>query len=332
MRKSRRRSNGDGARPRRPAGGVAKLAAPMTEDELHALLAQRVRYARAQRFMTRKQLAEHSGISLAYLGRIENGTGNISLGLLRRLALALNLPIVNLLAPEEHPNADLTLIIEFLKRRGEEELARIRRQLFDGFGPTANRDARRIALIGIRGVGKSTVGPLLAERLGIPFVELNREIEKEAGLVVSEIFMLYGQRGYRQFERRCLERVIVSHPRVVLATGGGIVTEAATYELLLSSFFTIWLKARPPIMFERVLAQHDARIASPKLRSEALENIAHTLEARRHLYELAHMSFDTSSKDLNEIVPALLGALPRRANVDPGESSRPESLVLRLRA
>jgi XRE family aerobic/anaerobic benzoate catabolism transcriptional regulator len=316
---------------RLPADGVAKLAAPATEDEVHAPLAQRVRYARAQRFMTRKQLAEQSGISLAYLGHIENGTGNISLGLLHRLALALNLPIVSLLAPEEHPNADLTLIIEFLKRRSEDELARVRRQLFDGFGPKANRDAARIALIGIRGVGKSTVGPLLAGRLGIPFVELNQEIEKEAGLVVSEIFMLYGQRGYRQFERRCLERVIVNHPRVVLATGGGIVTEAGTYEVLLSSFFAIWLKARPQIMFERVLAQHDARIASPKLRSEALENITHTLEARRHLYELAHMSFDTSGKDLAEVVTALLAALPSRTTIDADDVAKP-GVVRRLRA
>jgi XRE family aerobic/anaerobic benzoate catabolism transcriptional regulator len=282
--------------------------------------------------MTRKQLAQQSGISLAYLGRVENGTGNISLGLLRRLALALSMPIVDLLAPEEHPNADLTLIVEFLKRRGQDELARIRRQLFDGFGPTGNRDARRIALIGIRGVGKSTVGPLLARELGIPFVELNREIEKEAGLAVSEIFMLYGQRGYRQLERRCLERVIVSRPRVVLATGGGIVTEAATYELLLSSFFTIWLKARPRIMFERVLAQHDARIASPKLRSEALENIAHSLEARRHLYELAHLSFDTSGKDLDEVASALLSALPPSAGAGSGESGRPKRRARRPRA
>jgi len=281
--------------------------------------------------MTRKQLAQQSGISLAYLGRIEKGTGNISVGLLRRLALALSMPIVDLLAPEEHPNADLTLIIEFLKRRGQDELARIRRQLFDGFGPTGTRDARRIALIGIRGVGKSTVGPLLAKRLGIPFVELNREIEKEAGLAVSEIFMLYGQRGYRQLERRCLERVIVSYPRVVLATGGGLVTEAATYELLLSSFFSIWLKARPRIMFERVLEQHDARIASPKLRSEALENIAHSLEARRHLYELAHLSFDTSGKELDEVASALLAALPSSSSTGSVESRRSKHRARRTR-
>jgi XRE family aerobic/anaerobic benzoate catabolism transcriptional regulator len=154
---------------------------------------------------------------------------------------------------------------------------------------------------------------LLAERLGIPFVELNREIEKEAGIAVSELFMLYGQHGYRALERRCLERIVASYPKVVLATGGGIVAEPATYELLLASFFTIWLKAKPLAMFERVLAEHDARIASADMRDEALENIGRTLEARRHLYELAPASFDTTDKTVREIVPALLALLPTAA-------------------
>lgn len=292
----------DGTRP--------NLAMPASEAELRARFAKRIRGARVQRFMTRKQLAEHSGISLAYLARVESGTGNISLGMLHRLALALNLPIETLLAPEEDLSADLTVIVEFLKHRRPDELVRIRRQLFETFNQAASREARRVALVGIRGVGKSTLGPLLAKHLRVPFVELNREIEKEAGLAVSEIFMLYGQRGYRQLERRCLERVVVAHPKVVLATGGGLVAERATYELLLRSFFTIWLKARPQVMFGRVLAQHDARIASPKLRSEALENIARTLEARRHLYGLAHRSYDTSGKTIDKTVEALVALLP----------------------
>jgi XRE family aerobic/anaerobic benzoate catabolism transcriptional regulator len=158
---------------------------------------------------------------------------------------------------------------------------------------------------------------LLAERLGIPFVELNREIEKEAGIAVSELFMLYGQRGYRVLERRCLERIVASYPELVLATGGGIVAEAATYELLLTSFFTIWLKANPLTMFERVLAEHDARIASAEMRDEALENIGRTLEARRHLYELAPASFDTTDKTAREVVAALLALLPAPARMEP---------------
>ena len=276
-----------------------------SESELHALLGRQVREARARRFMTRKALARDSGISLAYLARVESGTGNISLGLLQRLALALSLPIESLLTSEAASNADFTLIVEFLKRQPPERLARIRQQLFDG-----EADGQRIALIGIRGVGKSTLAPMLADRLGVPFVELNREIEVEANLGVGEIFTLFGQRGYRALERACLERVIAKYPNVVLATGGGVVAESGTYELLLSSFFTIWLQARPRVMFERVLAQHDARIASANLRDEAIENIGRTLEARRPLYELAHASLDTSGKSLGEVVPALLALLP----------------------
>ncbi len=284
------------------------------DRNLLELVGARLRDARARRFITRKTLAEQSGISLAYLARVENGTGNISLGLLQRLALTLNLPIASFLSPEEPAGADFTLIVEFLKRQPLERLARIRRLLFAS-------DARRIALVGIRGVGKSTLGPLLAERLGFPFIELNREIEKEADLEIEKIHSLYGQRGYRLLERTCLERIVGEYPEVVLATGGGIVAEAATYELLLGSFFTVWLTATPAVMFERVLAQHDARIASEDMRSEAVNNIARTFEARQHLYELAHSSYDNTDKSIEQTVPDLLSLLPehlRRPSVQGG--------------
>jgi XRE family aerobic/anaerobic benzoate catabolism transcriptional regulator len=299
-----------------PSGAARKMTAPETETALHAMLAQRVRSARAQRGMTRKQLAQQSGISLAYLARVEGGTGNISLGLLHKLALALNLRIESFLASPETHGADFTLISEFLKRQSPEELARLRRLLLKKGNGLSSNAARRIALLGIRGVGKSTLGPPLAERLGVPFVELNREIEKEAGIAVSEILMLYGQNGYRQLEQRCLERVVMTHPKVVLATGGGIVTEPATYELLLSSFYTVWLKTKPHVMFARVMAQHDARISSPQLRNEALDHIARMFEARRHLYELADMTLDNSGKTVEQTVRALLAALPSAGNAE----------------
>lgn len=305
-----RKTNGTSPETRRPRQAVPDKP-DASESELHALLALRVRDARARRFMTRKALAQHSGISIAYLARIETGTGNVSLGLLQRLALALNLPISSFVADEEPASADFTMIVEFLKRQSAERLAHIRRQLLVG-----NASADRIALIGIRGVGKSTLGPLLAENLGISFVELNREIEKEAGLAVSEIFALYGQHGYRVLERRCIERVVLEYPRVVLATGGGIVAEAANYELLLSSFFTVWLRARPQVMFERVLDQHDARIASAELRDEALENIERTLQARRHLYELASASLDTTGRTAAELLPSLIALVPGQSRSD----------------
>jgi XRE family transcriptional regulator, aerobic/anaerobic benzoate catabolism transcriptional regulator len=307
-------------RPTAERAVLQRIGPQASEGDLLALLAQRVRDARARRFMTRKGLAEQSGISLAYLARIERGTGNVSLGLLQQLALALNLPIASFLATEEAPNADFAIIVEFLKRQSPERLALIRGQLFD-----SHELAQRVALVGIRGVGKSTLGPLLAERLAVPFVELNREIEKEVGLAVSEIFTVYGQHGYRVIERRCLERIIANYPRLVLATGGGIVAETATYQILLSSFFAIWLKASPELMFERVLAQHDARIASAELRNEALESIERTLEARRHLYELAPASFDTSGKEVEEIVAGLLSLLPAHPMSNAGARARVRS-------
>jgi len=148
------------------------------ENGLHALLGQRVRDARARRFMTRKALAQESGISIAYLARVENGTGNISLGLLQRLALALNLPIESFFIAEESSNADFTMIVEFLRRQSPEKLATIRRQLFDG-----DESSQRIALIGIRGVGKSTLGPLLAEHLGLPLADVEAFLSADGSLV-----------------------------------------------------------------------------------------------------------------------------------------------------
>lgn len=304
------------ARTRVKARARGGAAAPAEDTKLHTLLAQRLRRARAARGMTRRQLATQSGISLAYLARLESGSGNVSLGLLHKLAAALNLPLESFLAIPDDRGADFALILEFLKRQRPDDLARIRRLLFDKFGHHGTADTERVALVGIRGVGKSTLGSRLAERIGVPFVELNREIEKEAGIAVSEIFNLYGQGGYRQLERRALERVILAHPKAVLATGGGIVTEPGTYELLLSSCYTVWLQAKPQSMFERVMAQHDARIASPQLRSEAMEHIARTLDARRHLYEFAHASLDTSGKTVEQLLRALLALLPSSEHDD----------------
>ncbi|WP_151633220.1 helix-turn-helix transcriptional regulator [Noviherbaspirillum aerium] len=278
-------------------------------DELSLRLGQRVRSARAARAMTMKQLAEESGISLPYLSRVEKGDGNISISVLYRLATALSLPLENLLSGNERHGADYALIVELLKRQSHEQLSEIR-QWLAGYtsahgGMEVSAQPLRIALIGLRGAGKSTLGPLLARQLGIPFVELNREIEKEAGINLKEIFWLYGQAGYRRLERRCLERVIATCPQVVLATGGGIVAEPSTYELLLHSFYNVWLQADADDHFARVMAQHDARIASPQLQKEAMENIHYTLEARAALYELAHARISTSGKTVEQTLKEL---------------------------
>ncbi|QGZ63343.1 helix-turn-helix transcriptional regulator [Paraburkholderia acidisoli] len=273
------------------------------EDEalLLAALAKRIRTLRAQRGMTRKQLAEQSGVSIPYLARVEAGSGNVSLALLHKLARALNVPVEALLTSPAGENSDLLILIEYLKQQSPEVLSRLRRQVM--MQPAAEPATReRIALLGLRGAGKSTVGPLLAERLGAPFVELDKEIEAVAGIAIGEVITVYGQAAMRRIERQCIERIVERHERVVLATGGGIVSESATYEVALRAFFTVWLKARPDVHFERVMKQNDARIATPPLRKEALEHIHKMLDARASLYQLADASIDTSDLTPGEVV------------------------------
>jgi len=297
-----------------PAHDLRARDSALETAELSAQLGQRVRAARAARAMTMKQLAAESGISLPYLSRVEKGDGNISIAVLYRLAMALNLPIENLLSDSERYGSNYVLIVELLKRQSPAQLAEIRTLLGEYASGrkagAAQAHPRRIALIGLRGAGKSTLGPRIAEQLNVPFMELNREIERDAGISLNEIFWLSGQAGYRKLERRCLERIIASHPEVVLATGGGIVAEPATYELLQHSFYNVWLKAKPEEHFERVMAQHDVRIASPQLRQDAMENIVTTLEAREGLYQLAHLTVSTSDKSIEQLtqeVVALVG-------------------------
>ena len=286
-------------------------ADPISENatDLAARLGQRVRAARAARALSRKQLAAESGISLPYLSRVEKGDGNVSIGVLHRLALALNLPIENLVADTEGYGADYALIVELLKRQSHEKLADIRRMLLSHVSDKQNANgprSRRIALVGLRGAGKSTLGPVLAKRLSIPFIELNKEIEAEAGINLSEVFLMYRQSGYRRLERRCLDRVISTYPEFVLATGGGIVTEPATYELLLHSFYCVWLRADPEEHYRRVMAQHDVRIANDQLKQEAMENITRSLGARESLYALAPANIDTTGRSIEESADEIL--------------------------
>lgn len=277
--------------------------------DLSLRIGQRVRACRAARAMTMKQLAGDSGISLPYLSRVEKGDGNVSVAVLQKLALALGVEIDSLISEHERYGADYALIVELLKRQSPAQLKEIRSMLL-GHEQSSHAGApRRIALVGLRGAGKSTLGPLLARQLDIPFTELNREVEREAGLSLDLVFSLYGQAGFRRLERRCLDRIVAGNEPMVLATGGGIVVETGTYEVLLHSFHTVWLHAAPQEHFRRVMAQHDARIATPQLRDEAMRNIEGALQARRQAYALAHTHLDTTGQQVEALAAHLYGAL-----------------------
>jgi XRE family aerobic/anaerobic benzoate catabolism transcriptional regulator len=276
---------------------------------LLALLARNIRLLRGQRGMTRKGLAAQSGVSLPHLARLESSEGNVSVVILGKVAKALNVPVSGLFAEDGQLSGDLSIIVEFLKRRPTEQVAAIRERLFAEFEPGQSGCGGRIALIGLRGAGKSIVGQQLAVRLNRPFIELNKEVEREAGIGLQEIINFYGQSGYRDLERRCLERLVATQSEFVLATGGGIVAEPPTYEILLSNFLTVWLHADAEVHFRRVLAQHDIRIAKPALYREAMDNIHRTLEARAHLYRMAAFELDTTPLTVGEVVERIAGRI-----------------------
>lgn len=233
----------------------------MTETAYLSLLGDRVRAWRSVHGMTRKALSAASGVSERYLAQLEAGEGNISVLLLRKVARAMGVPVESLVREErEH------------EKRAEQ----------------------RIALVGLRGAGKSTLGEKLAQTLGVPFVELDREVEREAGAALGEVFALYGQDAYRRFERRALERVLAQHERAVIAAGGSVVTDAGTYKLLRERCLCVWLRASPEEHMARVIAQGDMRPF--KGRSAALEEIRQLLAERDRLYGRADITLDTSGK------------------------------------
>jgi len=270
-------------------------------------LGERVREARARRGMTRRILARDSGVSERYLAQLETGQGNVSVLLLRQIGAALGIPLNDLLRDDDNLPVELVLIQQFLQRLPKQRLARIRAQLLRDFGsPPADR-GKRIALIGLRGAGKSTLGSALARKLDAPFVELDQEIERDAGISLSEIFLLYGQQGYRRYERRCLERVIESHERCVIATGGSIVSEPATYDFLLSTCYTVWLKAAPEEHMSRVVAQGDTRPMAGN--AQAMEDLRRILDGRGMLYGQADATVDTAGQTVEQSLRALKKAV-----------------------
>jgi XRE family transcriptional regulator, aerobic/anaerobic benzoate catabolism transcriptional regulator len=285
-----------------------------TEETTNYLaeLGSRVRKARAQRGMTRKDLARDSAVSERYLAQLENGQGNISIVLLRQVAHAMNVDIADLVREGEAWPGELHLIIEQLSQLAPDDLDRAHRMVSDLFGTRQGR-ARRIALIGLRGSGKSTLGRLLADNFSNIFIELATEIERDAGISANEIFSLSGQVGYRRQERRVLEKILQEQSSVVIETGGGLVAEAANYDLLLGSCYTVWLRASPAEHMERVMAQGDTRPMADN--KEAMQDLQHILEGRDALYRKADAIVDTSGREVDDCL-AELTAICQRARAE----------------
>jgi XRE family transcriptional regulator, aerobic/anaerobic benzoate catabolism transcriptional regulator len=272
------------------------------------LLAERVREARARRGITRRMLARGSGVSERYLAEIEAGKGNVSVLVLRSLAKALNVSIDVLLSEGPEPAVELVHTVEFLRRLSADELKTARQMLlhqFGGIDPAARH--RRIALIGLRGAGKSTLGAALAERLEMPFLELDQLIEQKSGLNLSLIFDFHGQSGFHQFERQCLEEVIQRCPCFVMATGGSLVSEPGTFERLLSSCFTVWVKASPEEHMQRVIAQGDMRPMSNH--REAMSDLRRILAERDVLYRKADIQVETTGCAVENSLEMLIQSL-----------------------
>ncbi len=265
------------------------------EAEFLRAVGERIREARSRRGMSRRILARDSAVSERDLAQLEAGLGNISIALLRQIAHAMGLPISDLVREGPDRPVELTLLIQTLGRLSPQELSQARRLLTEEFGSAAESERHhRVALIGLRGAGKSTLGARLAKELRVPFIELAREIEREAGAKLGEIFDLYGQAAYRRYERRALENVIERYDRGVIATGGSIVSEAATFDLLLSACYTIWLTADPEEHMSRVIAQGDFRPMAGN--EEAMEDLRRILIGRNNLYSKADASVNTSGK------------------------------------
>ncbi|MCC8395936.1 helix-turn-helix transcriptional regulator [Paraburkholderia sp. MMS20-SJTR3] len=282
-----------------PSGDEPGADAPRgARDPFLAAMGDRVRLLRARRGMTRKALAVETGLSERHLATLESGAGNPSIQVLRQLAASLNCSLAEVIGDVTTLSAEWLFIRELLQGRDQSALRRARSALADLFEQTPADPHRndRVALIGLRGAGKSTLGKMLAQELKKPFVELTKIIEQLAGCPPSEIHSLYGASAYRRYEQRALEAVIAEHPSVVIASPGGLVSESATFNTLLGHCFTVWLRATPEEHMRRVIAQGDMRPMSGN--REAMDDLKRILAGRGELYGRADMSFDTSDKTL----------------------------------
>lgn len=280
----------------KPASPLAENRQEAQDSEYLHALGEHIRDLRVRRGMTRAILARDSGVSVRYLAQLESGDGNISILRLRQVAQAMAIPLEEIIrvGPEQPP--ELTLLAQFLARLSPAQLTEAGHLLRGNFENRTRR--QRIALVGLRGAGKSTLGRRLAGELDVPFIELAAVIEQAAGMSLPEVFSLYGQAAYRRYERRALETLVETHDRFVLSTGGSIATEPATFDQLLSSCFTVWLKATPADHMARVIAQGDRRPMGDN--REAMQDLERILVGREPMYRKSDAIVNTSGLDVEQ--------------------------------
>ena len=282
-----------------PKTPIARAApSPASANPLLLELGERVRLLRSRKGMTRRMLASNSGVSERHLANLELGVGNVSVVVLAQIARALDCVLTDLLSDAAAAAPERMLISALLQGRSEDELTRGRNALAVLYGQPGSSGARlrRVALVGLRGAGKSTLGRMLAQALAVPFVELTREVERVAGCSLAEIQNLLGQAAYRRYEKRALEEVLALHADAVIATPGGIVSDPATFNLLLSGCLTVWLQASPTEHMQRVVTQGDLRPMAGN--REAMDDLERILASRAPLYGKAEVRVDTSARTL----------------------------------
>ncbi len=289
--------------------GEAQSSAPLSaETLLIQRVAERVRRALERKGIPRRVLSERSGVSPRYLAQLEAGEGNISIALLHRVAEALDHRMEWLVSEEDPWESEAIRVAEMFKSAPGTVRAKILELLSPL--PVAELKANRICLIGLRGAGKSTLGARVGAKLGMPFVELNREIEEIAGMPVTEVMALYGQEGYRKLESQAISRIIATHESLILAVAGGIVAEPETYATLLSRFHTVWVQASPSEHMNRVRAQGDTRPMAGN--PEAMEQLKSILSSREALYARAEARLDTTGRSPADSMEDLINLIANR--------------------
>lgn len=297
----------------------SKDAVEAAVHELMVRVGNRVRKARELKGLPRRVVSERSGVSPRYLAQLEAGEGNISIGLLQRVAITLDHRIEWIVGEDDPWTSEAMRVADLFRS----STADVRQKVLEALNPLPPESlrARRVCLIGLRGAGKSTLGAMAAQVLRVPFVELNVEIEEHAGMPVNEILALYGQEGYRQLEAQAVSRVIATHDMMILAVAGGIVSAPDTYKTLLAHFHTVWLKATPDEHMARVRSQGDTRPMEGN--PEAMEQLRSILRSRETLYEKAVARLDTSGKPLQTSADELVDLIRERGFFD--ESHAPDA-------